>query len=87
MNHPERDYGLGKPCEPIAPPKARLLNDPNAVCPNCGCDAIHELTVVVPEPRLVGGIGTGRYLGCPACPYASPMVIIASRSHTNPDTN
>ena len=42
-------------------------------CPNCGCHLM-LVTVSMNNKLVKGGKGVGRYLGCPACPFASPMV-------------
>ena len=57
------------------PAPAEPLNDPEAVCPHCGCTSIHQVTVRMKTPRMRTGEGICRYLGCPACPWASPAVI------------
>jgi hypothetical protein len=45
-------------------------------CPNCGCEELMEVKVtVVRQALLRSGTGTGTYLGCPACPFASPMMV------------
>ena len=75
-----RDYGLPNHAnENVSTPRARPLDDHSAVCPHCGCRQIQEVTVyVVNVENLKGNRGIGRYLGCPACPWASPMVITAT---------
>jgi len=85
-----RDHGLADPGTPISKPVARAITDKEfqaAVdaadgCPNCGCETIMEITLQVEMPMLKGGKGTGRYLGCPACPWASPMITIATGSES-----
>jgi len=75
-----RDYGLpnGRPTSiPVAKPctvKPVLVNG----CPNCGCKQIMEVSLELDQESLKGGKGRGTYLGCPACPYASPMMMIAA---------
>jgi len=60
--------------------------EPRPYCPNCGCAALSEIAVKV-EPQglhkmLMGeaATGYGTYLGCPACPWASPMIVVPRRS-------
>ena len=79
-----REYGLGDSKRPIAPPKAEPL-DPETKrrviaeggCPNCGCVEIMSITVIIDDPRITTGRGQGRYMGCPACPWASPMMLVS----------
>lgn len=59
--------------EVIGSPKARQSDTPTD-CPNCGCDLM-EVRVLVGHKLLEGGEGHGIYMGCPACPYASPIVM------------
>lgn len=47
-------------------------------CPICGCDKLYDIAVDVKHPQLTGdGSGVGMYVGCPACPFASPMLMTA----------
>ena len=66
-----RDYGLPTPT-PVegAVPEWRRVTTP---CPNCGA-ALCEVTLEVTMPQLRGNLGVCVFLGCPACPYASPSV-------------
>ena len=41
--------------------------------------APEPVSVPVKHPLLKGGEGTSTYLGCPACPFASPAVMTAGR--------
>lgn len=43
-------------------------------CPRCQCKTLFEIEVDVEDSRLRGGKGVGLYIGCPACPWASPML-------------
>lgn len=72
-----RDYGLADPGKPLGAPKATSLEE-DAPCPNCQCQLM-EIEVEMANKNLKSGKGQGKYLGCPACPFASPMVIIASK--------
>jgi hypothetical protein len=71
-----RDYGLPDPT-PIGTPTWERASADTPPCPNCG----GHLCVVKVEAevaQLRGGKGTCTYLGCPACPYASPSVTSAA---------
>jgi len=70
---PERSYGLGD-CEVIGIPTASDVEDAPD-CPNCGCARIFHISVRATTPLVKGGVGQGSYFGCPACPWASPMLI------------
>ena len=83
-----RDYGAPGG-EPIGPPKAEplcgeakdaLLKDGG--CPFCHCTQVMQITVKMQDVRLKGGGGTGKYLGCPACPWASPMMTVSRGSQS-----
>ena len=73
-----RSYGLpnsevaGIPvAKPISP------DSPFKECPNCGCGQLMEITIEVKQELLKTGKGTETYIGCPACPFASPMMVIS----------
>lgn len=69
-----REHGLGDlPVEILAPPTWTASDE---VCPNCKAQMTH-VAVRVASKTLRGGVGTGRYLGCPACPYAGPCAYTA----------
>lgn len=46
-------------------------------CPHCHCATLYDLEVTVESPLLTTGKGIGLYVGCPACPFASPMLMVA----------
>jgi len=71
MSNNLRDYGLPNPV-PIGVPEWKIA-DKNMTCPNCGSN-LCEVAVKAKMANLKGGIGVCTYLGCPACPYASPSV-------------
>jgi len=48
-----------------------------APCPYCGCLCLAQCEVDVEDARLTTGYGKGSYMGCPACPWASPMVTMS----------
>ena len=74
-----RDHGLGIHGRPVGPPRvSRALPGPEATCPHCGCEGLYEVSVRMTGVRiLAGGEGKGKYLGCAACPWAGPMVVVA----------
>ena len=81
-----RDHGLGQYGTPDGPPVVEeLLTEPlrgeRPVCPACGCEALASIVVRLKEITFPGvppgHVGVGRYLGCPACPWASPMAIVS----------
>lgn len=55
----------------------RISGDAGLECPNCGCKQTYHIMVMVENRLLKGGKGVGNYIGCPACPYASPMMTTA----------
>ena len=78
-----RDYGLPEGT-PVGTPVARKAEGPSAAkgCPNCGCKELMSIAVAMKIELIRGGKGMGTYLGCPACPWASPMLILSD----NPET-
>jgi len=64
-----RDYGLPNPT-PVGTPTWKAVG---VTCPHCQA-ALCEVTLKVTMPQLRGGEGICVYLGCPACPYASPSM-------------
>ena len=78
-----RNHGLGQGCVPTGVPKAKLATRKRTAiaadveCPNCGCLQIMEVEVPVKNKQLSGGSGVGYYLGCPACPFASPTMVVS----------
>ena len=69
-----RDYGLPD-ADRVGVPRITefpVRNSPP--CPNCGCKSLAAIEIDVEIKLLKGGKGIGRYLGCPACPFASPMI-------------
>jgi len=72
-----RDYGLGN-VETTGPPE--VLSKMEGVCSHCGGETLYLISVEVSNAMLKGGGGTGRYVGCAACPYASPMMASAKGS-------
>lgn len=80
-----RDYGMHDIDKVIGTPRvigqvgASMTGHSQSLtdCPNCGC-VLFAIEVDVEDKLLKGGKGSGRYLGCPACPYASQMVTTAN---------
>ncbi len=77
---PERDHGLIDLTRylkgvPRVKAKAQPILGVEPVCLNCGCQSIYEIEVELENvPSLKPGKQLGTYLGCPACPWASPML-------------
>ena len=72
-----RDYGFGQNGETVGKPTWEKLPE-TLPCPHCGGELV-QVKVRMKEVKYPkGGSGTGQYLGCPCCPYASPMVIVSS---------
>ena len=67
-----RDYGLGDAGKPLETPTWKLAS-PEVPCPNCGAK-LCEVSMLAENKLLKGGSGMMRYLGCPACPFASPAI-------------
>jgi len=75
-----RDYGYGESPAPVGPPV--VGERCHEACPNCGCTTVFVIKVTLPtappqlrrpkEPHTI----VGNYVGCPACPWASPMITI-----------
>ncbi len=72
-----RDYGMGSIGKPVGKPTwkpARAIKGEKPDCPNCG-GMLCEVELLVENHQLKGGVGKAHYLGCPACPWASPAVV------------
>lgn len=82
MADERRSYGLGDSTEMVRGiPRVKGAVDDMPPCPHCGCKTLYHIEVDVECNLLRGGKGVGTYLGCPACPFASPMMMIAG-GHT-----
>lgn len=71
-----RDYGYPDPGTPTKPPE--IIHKLKSECPNCGGECLFTIKVELPETEFSkllrgDGVPTGTYIGCAACPYASPM--------------
>ena len=71
-----RNYGLPN-AEPQGIPVATPLEKPTT-CPNCGCAQVMDIMLPVKQDLIRGKKGLGRYMGCPACPWASPMIVTSN---------
>lgn len=77
MSKNMRDYGMGSIGKPVGKPtwkKVKLFEGKRPECPNCG-GLLCEVELLVENRQLKGGVGKARYLGCPACPWASPAIV------------
>ncbi len=75
-----RDYGLPK-STPAGTPTWEPLEEGAPTCPNCG-GKVCRVQVRVKMELLSGGVGLSTYLGCPACPWASPAVAMSDKSRS-----
>jgi len=84
-----RNYeGLRTVSKPCGVPKATKIEESvgpwsqvpasELECPHCGCKEVMQIEVDLESRMLKGGKGVGYYIGCPACPWASPMMSIAT---------
>jgi hypothetical protein len=71
-----RDYGLGNSSKPTGKPK--VVAKAGTICPYCLSDTTFIIEVEVDNGYLIGGKGIGVYVGCAACPWASPMLSYAT---------
>ena len=79
MSRSLRDHGYGNKPEVRGAP---IVGDrvPGGVCQNCGCVTVYGISVEVANPPPMLRRPTephrvvGHYVGCPACPWASPML-------------
>lgn len=83
-----RNHGYGKPPEVKGIPEVGDRAEGVPACPHCGCETLFYITVELEEDNSDPGIRAlrkpegpyqikGRYIGCPACPWASPMMTSA----------
>lgn len=78
MTHPLREYGYGASDQFVrGAPRVVGLSTMPLPCPGCKCRTLYDIEVEVAHPLLRGGRGVGHYVGCPACPFASPMLMQA----------
>jgi hypothetical protein len=73
-----RDHGYGD--APTVAGAPRVGERVPGTCPHCACGTVFGIEVEVenPSPQLRRPAAPhkviGRYVGCPACPWASPMM-------------
>ena len=90
MSDDIRNYGLGDSTQYLdGTPRVKMVSGSDKSeaggenippCPNCGCITTCMIEVnVTNHPLLRRGSGVGTYIGCPACPWASPMIIIGGK--------
>ncbi len=93
----ERDYGI--PTDDLGELGTPELVDTKSTkiaCPNCACKdtfavkiRINNVSSKAPSVKLLrgvtnGGVVYGNYVGCPACPWASPMMMTAVETDPHP---
>ena len=93
----ERDYGI--PTDnlgDLGTPELVDSKSTHIACPNCGCKDTFSVKIRVnnvnskdPAVNLLrgvtsGGVIFGNYVGCPACPWASPMMMTAVETEPHP---
>lgn len=73
-----RDHGFGDSPKVVGVPV--VIDKVEEKCPNCGCQTMFgiEVKIANPSPLIRRPSAphevVGRYVGCPACPWASPMM-------------
>jgi len=77
-NENPREHGLGQSPTPDGP--AEMVSTIDLQCPNCDSQTLFMLRVKLKDEgsaQLLKGSRSpvGEYIGCAACPYASPMVM------------
>lgn len=72
-----REYGLPN-SNPISIPSWKKTDEK---CPNCKA-TLCVVSVRVEQNMLHGGVGTSTYFGCPACPFASPAMVVCDGKKT-----
>ena len=81
-----REHGLDPSDRFVLGPPRVLSESDMSPCPHCQCATLYEIVVRVKHPLLAGaGYGTGRYVGCPACPFASPMLMVGDPTGSGDD--
>lgn len=75
---PRRTY-FGVDTTPLVKGEPRVIGIAAGLgaCPHCHCTTLYDVVVDVESPLLTGGKSLGMYTGCPACPFASPMLMVA----------
>lgn len=76
-----RDHGYGDAPKVVGIPT--VVDKLDEKCPHCGCQTLFGIEVKVENPSSLlrrpkePHEVVGRYVGCPACPWASPMMTVA----------
>lgn len=76
-----RDHGYGDNPQVVGFPV--VVEKLNSKCPRCGCQTMFGIEVEIGNPPVTLRRPSephrviGFYIGCPACPYASPMATSA----------
>ena len=82
---PERDHGYGDSPRAIGTPVV-VSEGPPQGCPNCGCKKVFQIAVTIEAPMFLrvpeNCEACSTYIGCPACPWASPA-LTSARPKTN----
>jgi hypothetical protein len=77
-----RNYGLGNYTQYVIgrPRLAATLaeiENTKAECPNCKIQVLCDIEIVMEGmPLMKEKYALGKYLSCPACPWASPMMCV-----------
>lgn len=84
--YPQREHGLPTTTELgmkiIGAPRVMQQAEDTPPCPCCGCTTLYDITITYTSP-LVIGVSEGHYVGCPACPFASPMMSVVQMVKRN----
>ena len=72
----KREYGLPNSSDPGIP-TWEPAPESAPPCPHCG-GKLCLVKVEVSQELLKGGKGMSTYLGCPACPFASPAMVVST---------
>jgi hypothetical protein len=75
-----RNHGYGDSPKVKGPPS--VTSQLPGPCPHCGCGQVFDIKVEVDETSVHPMLRrpdephrvVGRYIGCAACPWASPMI-------------
>ncbi len=69
------EVNMGYTPIPTGPPVV-LASIHHQVCPNCKGETLYSIRAPVKADILTSGEGYSTYLGCAACPYASPAICV-----------
>ncbi len=84
-DYTERDHGYGTSPDPTGVPIIEDFDGTGSnapvVCPNCKAERLFSVAVAVEAPPMLrvpdGSEAISHYIGCAACPWASPAMISA----------